>query len=269
MKDGRLLVCLVLLLLLRMLHLLMLLLLLLLLRETQQRLGEAATALLLKVRHLLLVVLLLQVATVVRQMPCIIAARSNGIVFRGCITARQEAQAGVRFLRVRREYLVLLVGGERGRWRWRVGGGWCGRVRRRSIAMQLVPMVVGVAGRLAQVRLHLIVIIMTNAGSDVAIVARIAVAAAVIAGRGALEQCGSALIQCRLSAFLQQIAAAQLRQVVIVAALLLLLLLLQVLQQSQAAHAAIALHRWGWWHRRYHIHIRQAGRVALGRERRM
>lgn len=267
MKDGRLLGCLVLLLLLRMLHLLMLLLLLLLLRETQQRLGEAATALLLKVRHLLLVVLLLQVATVVRQMPCIIAARPNGIVFRGCITARQEAQAGVRFLRVRREYLVLLVGGERGRRRWRVGGGWCGRARRRGIAVQLVPMVVGVAGRLAQVRLHLILIIMTNAGSDVAIVARIAVAAAVIAGRGALEQCGSALIQCRLSALLQQIAAAQLRQVVIVAALLLLLL--QVLQQSQAAHAAIALHRWGWWHRRYHIHIRQAGRVALGRERRM
>jgi len=104
----------------------MLLLLLLLLQlqlllrlgETQQRLGEAATSLLLKVRHLLLVVLLLQVATVVGQMSGIIAARPNGIVFRGCITiaAWQEAQAGVRFLRVRREYLVLLVGGK-----WRRG----------------------------------------------------------------------------------------------------------------------------------------------------
>jgi len=51
--------------------------------------------------------------------------------------------------------------------------------------------------------------------------------------------------------------------VIVVVAVLLLLLLLQMLQQSQAAHAAVAFHRRRRRHRRYDIHIRQAGRVTL------
>jgi len=61
-------------------------------------------------------------------------------------------------------------------------------------------MIVGMAGRLAKVRLHLIVVVVVVCN----VVARVvADAAAVIAGCGALEQCGSALVQCRFGAILQ------------------------------------------------------------------
>lgn len=258
--------------------------LLLLLRKVQQGLGEAATSLLLEVRHLLLVVLLLQVAAVVRQMPRVIATRPDCVVLRryiapraptgascpgqtgSCAYAAHKAQTRIRLLRVGRENLIF-VGGERRR-------GWVRVVSGRGAAgQQLVPVIVGMAGGLAQVGLGLDVVVVVAANGvsiTVASGAHVAVAAAtVVTGGGALEQRGGAVIERGLGAFLQQIAAAQLRQVVVVAAdaAAAAAVLVQMLQQSQAAHAAVALHRRRRGHRRNDIHIRQAGRVALRGER--
>lgn len=100
-----------------------------------------------------------------------------------------------------------------------------------------------------------------------------ATAAAAASTVGALQQTGCAIVEHRLGTVFQEITAAQLRHgahclaiaVVVVVATWqqLLLLLLQLLQQSQAAHAAVAFQGWRRRHRRYDVHIRQAGRVTL------
>lgn len=93
---------------------------------------------------------------------------------------------------------------------------------------------------------------------------------------GALQQTCCAIVEHRLGTVFQEITAAQLRHgahclpitvAVVVVATWQQLLLLQLLQQSQAAHAAVPFQGWRRRHWRYDVHIRQAGRVALQRRR--